>query len=152
MAARLTARARLTAVYIGLVGVAGVALIALTYLLVRNGTRVGITITNGPGTVPDVLPNLGALRSQSLNQLLLQSSIALGVVLVLAGVLGWLVAGRLLRPGPLRRRRRPRAVHRRRHHHRARRPDRRHRPAHRRPGRHRPATSSAASFLITGRP
>lgn len=101
MAVRLTARARLAAVYIGLVAVAGIALIALTYLLVRNRTWIGITVLDGPlgqPPPPPGLPSLDATRDRTLTELVVLSIIALAVVLVLAGVLGWLVAGRLLRP------------------------------------------------------
>lgn len=98
MAVRLTARARLATVYIGLVAVAGVALIALTYLLVSRRTTNQVTVLLGRGDSPGPPPSLAEARKQTLNLLLVQSLIALGVVIVLAGLLGWLVAGQLLRP------------------------------------------------------
>lgn len=98
----LTARARLAAVYVALVAAAGSALVALTYLLVRRRPVNGITHVNGrpgnPTTSPERLPSLSELRNETLDQLLVQSLIALSMVMVLAGVLGWVVAGRLLRP------------------------------------------------------
>lgn len=101
MSPRLTARTRLAAVYIVLVAGAGAVLVALTYLLVRSRPENRTTHRIGPrdnSTPPVQLPSLDELRNETLNQLLGESLIALGVVIVLAGVLGWLVAGRLLRP------------------------------------------------------
>lgn len=55
-----------------------------------------------PGTVPPDLQKLKALAARQhadlLNQLLLDSGIALGVMAVLSCGLGWVVAGRTLRP------------------------------------------------------
>ncbi|GAA5174503.1 ATP-binding protein [Pseudonocardia eucalypti] len=99
MPVRLTARARLAAVYIALVAVAGLVLVALTYLLVRNRPGNRVTRRGGPLEVrPPALPTLDQLRQETLNLLLTQSFVALAVVVVLAGVAGWLVAGWLLRP------------------------------------------------------
>ncbi len=95
----VTARARLAAVYVALVAAAGVVLIALTYLLLRG--RINVRIADG-GDAPSnsvPLPDLAArMRGETLRQLLVQSLIALAVVVAVAGVVGWLVAGRLLRP------------------------------------------------------
>lgn len=98
----LTARARLTIVYIGLVLAAGIALSVLTYFLMRQnlGQRLIHVVTTSPGAgVPPPLPDLAErTASATLSALLGQAGIALAVVTVLAAVVGWLVAGRVLRP------------------------------------------------------
>jgi signal transduction histidine kinase len=103
---RLSARSRLSLLYTGLVLAAGVVLTALTYLLMRQNlahrtTIVQFTTPDGPDLPPPVLDpaKLGQqLRTEALTALLTQASIALAAVTVLAAVLGWLVAGRVLRP------------------------------------------------------
>lgn len=107
MRLHLTARARLTVLYTGMVLAAGIVLTALTYLLLRRavGRRLAVVIFNvdgTPGPLPP-LPNDNHQVSQKLQQATLdaflnQAAIALTVVIVLAAVLGWLVAGRVLRP------------------------------------------------------
>jgi signal transduction histidine kinase len=74
----LTARGRLTLVYTGLVLATGLLLTALTYLLLFNHLRLFI--------------------GEALSKLLTQAAPALLVVTALAGLTGWLVAGRILRP------------------------------------------------------
>ncbi|PUB26101.1 signal transduction histidine kinase [Promicromonospora sp. AC04] len=104
---RLTARNRLTLLYVALVLAAGVALTALTYLLMRESLahREVVLWTarpDGTGSLPPQPPSPSALsqrvRDETLAALLTQAGIALAVVTVLAGVLGWLLAGRVLRP------------------------------------------------------
>lgn len=76
---RLTARSRLTLLYTGLVLAAGSLLTALTYLLLFRSLR--------------------RLRiDEAMFKLLTQAAPALLVVTALAGLTGWLVAGRILRP------------------------------------------------------
>jgi signal transduction histidine kinase len=99
---RLSARSRLTIVHTGLVVAAGVALTALTYLLMRQnlGRRLVVHIT-APGTTGPPLPAMPGpdeLADAALSELLSEAAIALVVVAVVAAVLGWLVAGRILRP------------------------------------------------------
>jgi signal transduction histidine kinase len=121
-------RFRLTVLYGGLFLVAGIGLLAITYVLVdhstttalfvdnKNGERVAVrggqlgSSTRSPqlktGTPsPEQLQVARQLAAQAtaqhshdLHQLVTQSAIALGVMAVLAVVLGWLVAGRVLRP------------------------------------------------------
>ncbi|MEV4313209.1 HAMP domain-containing sensor histidine kinase [Actinocrispum sp. NPDC049592] len=98
----MTARARLALLYTGLVLLAGVALTGLTYLLMREGLghRILSIRISGAAALPP-LPDdqaLRDLREATLSELLGRASIALAVVTVLAAVLGWLVAGRILRP------------------------------------------------------
>lgn len=98
----LSARSRLTLLYTGLVLVAGVVLAALTYVLMRRNlahrvVSVRIDRTDGAPTPP--LPELSdQVREETLSALVVQAAIALAVVVVLAAVLGWVVAGRVLRP------------------------------------------------------
>ncbi len=110
---RRTVRLRLTALYGGLFLVCGAALLAITYLLVaglpltRPFPPVG---TGGPasglGPAQSFLgpccssPYAIALaeRNAFLHGLLIRSGIALIVMVVLSTWLGWLIAGRVLRP------------------------------------------------------
>jgi signal transduction histidine kinase len=121
-------RFRLTVLYGGLFLMAGIGLLAITYVLVdhstttalfvdnKNGERIAIrggqlgSSTHRPqlktGTpTPEqqkiarqLTAQVTAQHAHDLHQLVTQSAIALGVMAVLAVVLGWLVAGRVLRP------------------------------------------------------
>jgi signal transduction histidine kinase len=118
-----TIRLRLTLVYGALFLGSGAALLAITYLLVRNeytgtfffasgrqaviavqrafrGTPTGVPIGSNL-VAPDPRLIAAAARAQSdaaLNQLLVDSGIALAVMAVLSIGLGWVIAGRALRP------------------------------------------------------
>ncbi|GHF21526.1 two-component sensor histidine kinase [Amycolatopsis deserti] len=100
----LSARGRLTLLYTGLVLVAGVVLTALTYLLLRSKLerRISLLIIRTPADPAPAPPELAGtadqVRDAALSEFLGQAAIALAVVAVLAAVLGWLVAGRVLRP------------------------------------------------------
>jgi signal transduction histidine kinase len=104
----LLIRTRLTLLYGGLCTLTGAILLAITYLLVSTAPRVAIfSSTRAPGTsgstpLPPPTPAdsalADALRTTELHALLARSGIALGIMTVLAVVLGWLVAGRVLRP------------------------------------------------------
>jgi signal transduction histidine kinase len=105
---RLTARARLALLHTGLVLAAGLALTGLTYVLVRHSLTSGprILVYRGPSGQPTPAPIdtaaakalLDQAHHQTLSQLLTQSALALGVVVALAALLGWLMAGQVLRP------------------------------------------------------
>jgi signal transduction histidine kinase len=107
---RPTARLRLTLLYGTLFTVAGAALLGFTYWLFDRGTNDGKRIlpTPPPGRGIACLPSdshclqfARAWRAQhtlDLHMLLVQSGITLAVMAVLAFALGWLVAGRVLRP------------------------------------------------------
>jgi signal transduction histidine kinase len=117
---RLGIRARLTVLYGGMFLLAGAALIGIFYLLFRNNypggqdvagllghpkeIRPGEVITFRSGaklTLPDVRSigaRLDAHRSRVLDRLLRQCLVALALVALAAGVLGWWMAGRALRP------------------------------------------------------
>jgi signal transduction histidine kinase len=114
---RRTVRLRLTLLYGSLFLASGVALLAITYVLVEdtfpvfNQTSTGLGGTSisggfsGPGgrrSLP-ITPSAAAallsqLRNADLHQLLVDSSIALAIMVVISVALGWLIAGRVLRP------------------------------------------------------
>ena len=124
---RLTVRARLTLLYIGLFGVCGVLVVAVSYAQVaqlpaqvqgRGGDRPSasdLAAFNGrcrsaeTSVHPDArilakcaayFQQVGAQgqRAATLAHLLQYSLITLAVVIALAAVLGWVFAGRALRP------------------------------------------------------
>lgn len=111
---RRSARIRLTALYGGLFLVCAVILLAVTYLLVQRATAGASAFPTGatpPGSIAHLTAPLpvhplqaaaqaGAHQQNAtdLEQLLIQSGIALGIVGILALALGWFVAGRILRP------------------------------------------------------
>lgn len=100
----LTARGRLTILYTALVLTAGLVLTALTYVLMRRklGTRLSVIILKPPPAAGEEPPLPTEFTTQvqdaTLSEFLAQAAIALAVVTMLAAVLGWLVAGRVLRP------------------------------------------------------
>jgi two-component system sensor histidine kinase VanS len=118
-----TVRLRLTLLYGGLFLVSGLALLATTYLLFRSNTGVDLIVPTGivptgtphgstsPGALNHVLANPDAVRrvrqmyagaverdTHGLHQGLIQSGIALAIMTAVSIALGWLVAGRVLRP------------------------------------------------------
>jgi two-component system, OmpR family, sensor histidine kinase VanS len=118
-----TVRLRLTLLYGGLFLVSGAVLLAITYLLFRSTTGVNLIVPSGgptgDPTGPDALKEVLAKpdvaryvrdvgqqqfaraeqnRAADLQQLLVQSGIALAIMTVVSTALGWLVAGRVLRP------------------------------------------------------
>jgi signal transduction histidine kinase len=107
---RPTARLRLTLLYGCLFTVAGAGLLGFTYWLFDRGTNGGKRIlpTPPPGRGISCLPSdhrciqlaraWVAQHGFDLHTLLTQSGIALAVMAALAFALGWLVAGRVLRP------------------------------------------------------
>ena len=104
---RRSIRLRLTLTYGALFLASGAALLAVTYLLVANfpvtvENRVQIAPGTGSGRRPDELPPLADLaarhREAYLHQLLVRSGIALAIMAFVAIWLGWLIAGRVLRP------------------------------------------------------
>jgi len=113
-----TVRLRLTLLYSGLFLVSGVALLAATYLIFRSTTGVDLIVPSGtshrpavPGAGSGASPNPDVLRqvrqmyaqalarnTHSLHQGLLESGVALAIMTIVSIALGWLVAGRVLRP------------------------------------------------------
>ena len=122
---RRTVRARLTAVYGGLFLALGAVALVITSVLWDQATRspfAGYTVVVGriagriqqlstPGLPPKTGPFVQAQKvgvqlriiassqhASDLHQLLLYSGIALAIMAIVAVVLGWLMAGRVLRP------------------------------------------------------
>ena len=117
LAARLprrTVRLRLTALYGGLFLASGTGLLAITNILARS---LPGPVFHMPATRPrpassarplyTAAPHAAYLQlaaqeihqhAAALNQLLLVSAIALGIMAIASVALGWLVAGRVLRP------------------------------------------------------
>jgi signal transduction histidine kinase len=112
---RTTVRGRLALLYGSVFLASGIALLSITYVLVDGAIRrfAGVPVPAGrmPGSwlphhmkaaavrVPAAVSRLlAAQRTVDLHSLLLGSSIALGVMTVASVLLGWLVAGRILRP------------------------------------------------------
>lgn len=122
---RRTVRLRLTALYGGLFLASGAALLAVTYGLVAGAVdrpptvvRHAVAVTPGAGAHPgpaagthddpaalpddsprqDVQRTVDRQKSDLLHTLLVQSGIALGLMSLVSVLLGWIVAGRILRP------------------------------------------------------
>ena len=119
---RRTVRLKLTMLYGALFLVSGAVLLAVTYFLVANklpavaashgksgvggaaGSQQVCFMQTSGGGGPPVLPTSGCgtllnqYRNDELNQLLTDSAIALAVMAAASIGLGWLVAGRVLRP------------------------------------------------------
>jgi signal transduction histidine kinase len=111
-------RVRLTALYGGLFLVSGAGLLTITYALVRQSTSFfpGAYDLVGPSTLRvlaaahhqtlaavaahqrAVVALAAPQRAGDLHQLLVESGVALAIMTVIAAALGWLVAGRVLRP------------------------------------------------------
>ena len=110
-----TLRMRLTLVYGGAFLVAGCVLVAVMYLLVRNRlgptgqTVIRASAPSSAGAPPPVVPGnqgfvgqveqaINVYNSATLSSLLQYSLLALGLILLAAIGIGWLMAGRTLRP------------------------------------------------------
>ncbi len=104
-----TVRLRLTLLYGGLFLVSGVVLLAIMYLLFRQAGGVNLIVSTGPrqgSASSEALNHATQLRatnvvrrtSEDLHQGLLRAGIALAIMTVVSIALGWLVAGRVLRP------------------------------------------------------
>jgi signal transduction histidine kinase len=111
---RLTIRLRLTATYGGLFLVCGAGLLAITYVLVRNsivtysysfrpptasfGPRKRLPAPSSGLSVAQANALLAGQRASELHHLLLYSGSALAIMAIMSVALGWVVAGRALRP------------------------------------------------------
>src|SRR5256886_2956780 len=117
-----TVRMRLTLLYGGLFLASGAVLLAIAYVLVRRSTGPDVVVAggnpagpNGPRALREALANpevaryvrqVGeqqyaralSLHADVLHQLPVRSGIALAIMTVVSIALGWLVAGRVLRP------------------------------------------------------
>ncbi|WP_171064398.1 sensor histidine kinase [Actinomadura soli] len=90
-----TVRMRLTALYSALFTISGAVLLTITYWLMRRSKWVIITYDDRG---PEIRRHLERLREAQLRDLLIQFGIAFAAMVVISIVLGWLVAGRVLRP------------------------------------------------------
>jgi len=106
---RRTVRLRLTALYGALFLASGAGLLTITNILARSWPWPALVVSPdsggsghiqpGPSPIPaQVRAQAAAQHAAALNQLLAESAIALGVMAVVSVALGWLVAGRVLRP------------------------------------------------------
>jgi len=113
---RAPVRGRLALLYGSVFLACGIALLAITYVLVDDAIRRFAGIPAPPGLKLGSLPSEGhtvrltsaesrllaaqrvAQHTVDLHSLLLGSGIALGVMTIASVLLGWLVAGRILRP------------------------------------------------------
>jgi hypothetical protein len=100
-----TIRWRLTLLYGGLFLLCGAALLAVTYeLFAHLAYAYPPKPVPGPeGTPPStaslkLASAMSAQRDVDMHQLLVQSAIALGIMALVSGVLGWVMAGRALAP------------------------------------------------------
>ncbi len=107
-----TVRGRLTLLYGTLFLASGAVLLAITYILVEHNFPVASQKSTGAGgdqiagAIPNVRPAnsvdatslANQLRGDDLHHLLVDSSIALAAMVLISIALGWLVAGRVLRP------------------------------------------------------
>jgi signal transduction histidine kinase len=113
----MNVRLRLTLLYGGLFLISGVALLGVTYALVVGGSGdvvfKGVTFSGKEGQgAKEALPKLEQLQQQGSafaaqaeserasehSRLLVESAIALALMTVVSVGLGWLMAGRVLRP------------------------------------------------------
>lgn len=86
---------RLTALYGALFTISSAVLLTITYWLMRRSKWV-IIVYDDSG--PEIRERLDRLQEAQLHDLLMRSGIALAIMVVISIALGWLVAGRVLRP------------------------------------------------------
>jgi signal transduction histidine kinase len=102
-----TVRLRLTLLYGALFLASGALLLAITYFLFRRSTGIDVIVPSqepahlGPQALHSVETRYAGLErahADNLHQLLVGSGIALAIMAVVSIALGYLVAGRVLRP------------------------------------------------------
>jgi two-component system, OmpR family, sensor histidine kinase VanS len=102
----MTVRLRLTLLYGGLFLVSGAVLLVIIYLIFRDATGVNVIVPNGSahGTLAQQLEterrfaDIVQRDTDALHSGLLRSALVLAGLTVVSIALGWLVAGRVLRP------------------------------------------------------
>jgi signal transduction histidine kinase len=96
---RSTVRWRLTLLYSSLFLLCGAALLAITYeFFIKFAFSYPPKAGSAQSKLGALDQSLGSVRDAYLHRLLLSSGIALGIMALVAGVLGWVVAGRVLAP------------------------------------------------------
>jgi signal transduction histidine kinase len=103
---RRTARLRLTLLYSGMFLVLGTVVVVLIYLLFVGTSSVGLGVSGAVRAVPQpngtvahvVFPVVVAQHNTDAARLLEASWVVLAVTAVGSAVLGWFIAGRVLRP------------------------------------------------------
>jgi signal transduction histidine kinase len=90
-----TVRMRLTALYSALFTISSAVLLAITYWLMRRAKWVIIVWDD---SAPEIRERVERIKQAQLNDLLTQFGIAFAIMVVISIALGWLVAGRVLRP------------------------------------------------------
>ena len=102
-----TVRLRLTLLYGVLFLISGAALLAITYFFFRRSSGINLIVPNGGHSdlsrqtiegIESSYAGLERAHDRTLHQLLVDSGIALAIMTVISIALGWLVAGRVLRP------------------------------------------------------
>src|SRR3984885_9223312 len=101
-----TVRLRLTVLYGGLFFLSGLVLVAISYLFFRDAAGVNLIVPSGStarSTGPDAETELRfqeavARSTDALHQGLVRAVIVLAIMTLISIALGWLVAGRVLRP------------------------------------------------------
>ncbi len=103
---RMTVRLRLTLLYGGLFLVSGAVLLVITYLIFRDATGVNVIVPTGSahGTLAQQVEterrfaDIVRRDTDALHSGLLRSALVLAGLTLVSIALGWLVAGRVLRP------------------------------------------------------
>jgi signal transduction histidine kinase len=95
---RHTVRLRLTTLYAALVLLSGAGLLAIADTLASNGPAGSAVPARGHPPAYDPARLTPPQHAAEVNNLLAVSAIALGIMAVVSIVLGWVIAGRVLRP------------------------------------------------------
>ena len=97
-----SARLRLTLLYSGMFLALGTAIVVVIFLVGSHGTVVGSSsasaVPSPAGGRPIVHDVVSQQHSADVDRLLAASWVTLAVTAVVAAVLGWFLAGRVLRP------------------------------------------------------
>ena len=97
-----SARLRLTLLYSGMFLALGTAIVVVIFLVGSHGNVVGSSsvsaVPGPPGVQPIVQDIVSHQHSADVDRLLAASWVTLAVTAVVAAVLGWFLAGRVLRP------------------------------------------------------
>jgi signal transduction histidine kinase len=98
MLPRRSVRARLTVLYSALFLLSGAVLLAITGGVGASVSSVSRANSAGQGTTQPPQPEAAHVHAAVSHALLVGSAVALGIMTVVSLVLGWVVAGRVLRP------------------------------------------------------